>query len=83
MSDMMKRLNDYFFTYLLPEIVTRRNDVSLDNKQKPYCVCKRPCFEPMIGCDKPGCEIEWYHYTCVNVTRAPKGSWICPQCIKK
>ena len=26
-SEMIKKLNDYFFTILLPEIVTRRNDV--------------------------------------------------------
>ena len=27
-SEMIKKLNDYFFTILLPEIVSRRNDVS-------------------------------------------------------
>ena len=27
-SEMINKLNDYFFTILLPEIVTRRNDVS-------------------------------------------------------
>ena len=80
-SEMNKKLKDYFFTILLPEIVTRRNDVCLDNKQKNYCICNRPCFEPMIACDRPNCKVEWYHYACVKVTRAPKGSWICPPCL--
>ena len=38
MSEMNKKLNDYLFAILLPEIVTRRNDVSLDNKQKNCCI---------------------------------------------
>ena len=79
--EMIKKLNNYFFTILLPEIVTRRNDVCLDNKQKNYCICNRPCFEPMIACDRPNCKVEWYHYACVKVTRAPKGSWIYPPCL--
>ena len=54
-----------FFTILLPEIVTRRNDVCLDDKQKNYCICNRPCFKPMIDCDRPNCKVEWYHYACV------------------
>ena len=80
-SEMIKELNDYFFNILLPEIVTRRNDVCLDNKQENYCICNRPCFEPMIVCDRPNCEVEWYHYACVKVTRAPIDSWICPPCL--
>ena len=78
--EMIKKLNDYFSTILLAEIVTRRNDVCLDNKQKNYRICNRPCFEPMIACDRPDCKVEWCH-ACVKVTRAPKGSWICPPCL--
>ena len=78
-SEIIKKLNDYFFTILLPEIVTKRNDVCLGNKQKNYCICNRPCFEPMIACDRPNCKVEWYHY--VKVIHAPKGSWICPPCL--
>ena len=80
-SEMNKKLKDYFFTIVLPEIVTRRNDVCLDNKQKNYCICNRPCFEPRIACDRPNCKVEWYHYACVKVTRAPKGLWICQPCL--
>ena len=80
---MLPLLEKYFKKCLLTEIVTRENDVCPDNKQKYYCICHRPCFEPMIACNKPNCTTEWYHYPCVNVTWAPKGEWICPNCLKK
>ena len=73
-SETINKLNDFFFTILLPEIVTRRNDVCLDNN---YCICNTPCFELMIACDRPNCKVEWNHYACGKVARVPKGSWIC------
>ena len=79
-SKALPELDDYFFAVLLPEVVSRKNDLSSDNKQKHYCICQRPCFEPMIACDKLGCEVEWYRYVCMSITRAPKGSWIFPKC---
>ena len=42
--EVIKKLNGCFFTILLPEIATGKNDVCLDNKQKNYCICNRPCF---------------------------------------
>ena len=59
--DMIKKLNGCFFTILLPEIATRKNDVSLHNKQKNYCICNRLCFEPRIACDRPNCKVEYMH----------------------
>ena len=35
----------------------------------------------LTACDRSNCKVEWYHYACVKVTRAPKGSWICPPCL--
>ncbi|XP_057309027.1 uncharacterized protein LOC130647255 [Hydractinia symbiolongicarpus] len=81
-KNMLEKLNHYFFTVLLSEVVTRKNDVCFDNKQQHYCSCKRPCFEPMIACDNKDCATEWYHYVCVNITRAPKGAWHCPDCVQ-
>ena len=62
----------FYFLKLLQE------EMCLDNKQKNYCICNKPCFEPMITCDRPNCKVEWYHYACVKVTHALKSSWICP-----
>ena len=78
-SKALPNLDD-FFAVLLPEVVSRKNDLSSDNKQKYYWICQRLCFEPMIVCDKPGCEMEWYHYVCMSITITPKGYWIYPKC---
>ena len=78
---MVKKVNDYIFTILLPEIATRRIDACLDNKQKKLLHMQQACFEPMIACNRPNCKVEWYYYACVKVTRAQKGSWICPPCL--
>ena len=60
-SEMIKKLNDNFFTILPPKIVTEEM-MCLDNKQKNYCICNGPCFEPMIACDRTNCKVEWYRY---------------------
>ena len=57
-NDMSVKLQNYFLKVLLPEVVTRKNDICTDNMQKYYCICRRPCFEPMIACDAKHCDIE-------------------------
>ena len=57
---MFVKLQNYFFKVLLPEVVTHKNDICADNKQKYHCFCRRPCFEPMIACDAKHCDFEWY-----------------------
>ena len=79
-EEMVGKLQNYFFNTLLPEIVTRRNDICVDNKQQYCCICKRPCFEPMIACDGIDCKTEWFHYACVDVSKAPAGNWYCVDC---
>ena len=73
-SEMIKKLDNDFCTILLPEIVTRRNYMCFDNKQKNYCICNRSCFESMIACDRPNYKVERYQYACMKMTCAPKGS---------
>ncbi|KAJ1418466.1 plan Homeodomain finger of tumor Supressor Ing4 [Ochromonadaceae sp. CCMP2298] len=55
-------------------------DPNIDPNEPVYCVCNRIAFGDMIACDNEECPIEWFHYTCVNLTRKPRNSWICPTC---
>ena len=80
---MFVKLQNYFFKVLLPEVVICKNNICADNKHKYYCICRRPYFEPMIACDAKHCDIEWYHYTCVNIKIAPKGPCFCENCTAK
>lgn len=74
-----------FYKVLLPELITRKRDPSNDKYQRLYCYCNRPYFKPMIACDNNKCKLEWYHYSCVNLTRTPEENkkWFCPDCKKK
>ena len=43
-----------------------------DHKEKTYCICKNVAGDgEMIGCDNLECSMEWFHFKCVNITRAP------------
>ena len=33
----------------------------------------------MIGCDNDFCEYEWFYYSCVGITRKPRGKWYCSE----
>jgi hypothetical protein len=57
--------------------------VQEDEDDETYCVCRGPSFGDMVACDNPKCKLEWFHYGCVGLTRAPRGEWLCPTCRKK
>ena len=47
-----------------------------------FCYCHGPEEGDMITCDNPDCNIEWFHITCLQMKRFPKGKgkWFCPDC---
>lgn len=55
-------------------------DVPIDPNEPTYCLCNQVSYGEMIGCDNDDCEIEWFHFQCVNLTQKPKGRWYCPKC---
>ena len=52
----------------------------VDPDEPTYCICQSISYGDMIGCDNDDCEIEWFHFGCVNLTHKPKGKWYCPRC---
>lgn len=49
-------------------------------KQKLYCICKKPYYGAMIECENPNCtKGQWFHYSCVQITegKEPKTEWYC------
>lgn len=55
-----------------------------DDDNRPYCLCRKPSYGEMIGCDNENCQYEWFHLACVGLqpgfsTRF-KGKWFCPSC---
>src|SRR5665811_2257417 len=45
-----------------------------------YCLCDKPDHGRMILCDNDSCTIRWFHFSCVNLNRKPRGNWYCPNC---
>ena len=58
--------------------------VALADPNDPvYCSCRRVAFGRMVACDNADCPHEWFHFSCVGLSRRPKDAWICPQCALK
>lgn len=48
------------------------DDEEEDDRNEPrYCYCNGVSYGEMVGCDGEDCEREWFHLTCVGLTRAP------------
>ena len=45
-----------------------------------YCTCRNIAHGDMISCDNEKCNIEWFHFACVGLTKLPKGDWFCKVC---
>ena len=45
-----------------------------------YCLCNGVESGEMIACDNLECSIEWFHFPCVGLKRAPRGKWFCVNC---
>ena len=56
------------------------DDQSNANYEKLYCFCNDVASGEMIGCDNLECSLEWFHFTCVNIKRIPRGDWFCKAC---
>lgn len=57
--------------------------MAVDPNEPVYCICGQVAFGDMVGCDNADCEEEWFHLACVNLSKLPTGTWMCPRCQKK
>lgn len=53
-----------------------------EGDDKKYCICHSVSYGNMVACDNDDCPNEWFHWSCVAVTREPVGKWYCPDCRK-
>lgn len=94
-TKMVKRCEEYFKLILLPELcfhywtdrcrgnlpqIAKDCDTSQDQL---YCLCQGPESGKMVMCESAACKYVWFHFKCVNVKRAPRGSWFCCECKEK
>ena len=55
----------------------------VDPNEPIYCFCRQVAFGNMVACDNEECAIEWFHCSCVNLTKMPKNEWLCPTCSQR
>ncbi|KAF5364597.1 hypothetical protein D9758_005611 [Tetrapyrgos nigripes] len=49
-----------------------------------YCICQRKSFGDMIACDNDTeCPYEWFHLTCVGLSKPLPDKWYCQICEPK
>ena len=94
-SECVEKSSHFFKFCILPEVLGRwysrpysqqSSSSSPPTSSTPadqlFCYCRQPedNERSWIGCDNPGCSIEWYHTECLKLKSVPKGKWYCPTC---
>lgn len=93
-SSMLPKLDTFWQRHILPELLTRKLENSVEKDSVPsdganiYCYCQNSYKEGevMVGCDNSGCPYGgWIHLTCIRPKRktVPKGLWLCKTCKQK
>jgi tRNA A-37 threonylcarbamoyl transferase component Bud32 len=70
---------------VVPTPPKRRKSEQVDNQDtERYCYCDAPSAGPMVGCDNPDCDRQWFHFYCAGLKEAPPDdvAWFCRDCTK-
>ena len=51
-----------------------------DGDDRKYCTCRSVSYGNMVACDNDACRYEWFHWSCVGMTKEPLGKWYCEDC---
>lgn len=58
-------------------------DAEGEGDDKKYCTCQSVSYGNMVACDNDDCPYEWFHWSCVGMTKEPQGTWYCDECKTK
>ena len=62
--------------------MTQLKEQTESDKENVYCVCRSNSAGRMIACDNQKCQYQWFHYSCIGMKCAPRGTWYCSDCKK-
>ena len=64
-------------------VPSHKRSVSNFCSEKTWCYCGQDeSYDKIIACEHPDCEVEWFHYSCIGLTKelVSDGDWFCPDC---
>ncbi|KAJ5168225.1 Zinc finger PHD-finger [Penicillium canariense] len=63
------------------ESIHEGDDEDEDHEPR-YCYCNEVSFGEMVACDNDACPREWFHLSCVGMTKPPGKNvkWYCNEC---
>ena len=64
------------------DVEIEEGDDEGEGDDKKYCICHSVSYGNMVACDNDDCPNEWFHWSCVSVTKEPVGKWYCPDCMR-
>jgi hypothetical protein len=53
------------------------DEIQIDPNEPVYCVCRKVSYGNMVACENPDCSIEWFHFSCVNLTSEVRPLSVC------
>ena len=72
-----------FCSTVKPACTTTKDSMLACGDNTLFCYCEQVESGDMVGCDNDRCDIKWFHFECVKISRAPKSKkWYCPDCRK-
>ncbi|KAL4958408.1 hypothetical protein BDW69DRAFT_153989 [Aspergillus filifer] len=65
-----------------PEESLHEGDDEDEEGEPRYCYCNEISFGEMVACDNDACPREWFHLSCVGLTKPPGRNvkWYCNEC---
>ncbi|KAL4808315.1 hypothetical protein BDV18DRAFT_134682 [Aspergillus unguis] len=65
-----------------PEESLHEGDDEDEDGEPRYCYCNEISFGEMVACDNDACPREWFHLSCVGLTKPPGRNvkWYCNEC---
>ena len=79
---LQQKLTSFYVKNFLPGLLKHLkvpgvfpdSDVSDNVDSDHYCYCQDTEYGKMIMCENPGCQYIWFHYDCVGIRCAHRGS---------
>ncbi|XP_041376642.1 uncharacterized protein LOC121389093 [Gigantopelta aegis] len=60
---------------LIPSNTTTDTQGQCSTSEETWCYCDQVESGFMICCDNENCDIQWFHYLCIGMEKAPRGKW--------